>query len=172
MDGVLGDVQLVNGARWPGAEISATRHRSRLLNASTPRRYHLVLRREDGGTLPFTQIGGDGGLPAAPQRLDGISMAPAERFDVVVDFTDGPVGSHVTLVNTLADSRMHQVMRFHIARKERMQERWRFISDFHHPLHLHLAHFQVLSRGGRASEPTDAGWKDTVDVRPSTRTWP
>ncbi|MFB8175653.1 multicopper oxidase domain-containing protein [Streptomyces sp. NPDC055966] len=29
-----------------------------------------------------------------------------------------------------------------------------------------MAHFQVLSRGGRAPEPTDAGWKDTVDVRP------
>ncbi|AOR36013.1 hypothetical protein BFF78_37615 [Streptomyces fodineus] len=33
-------------------------------------------------------------------------------------------------------------------------------------MQLHLAHFQVLSRGGRPPEPTDAGWKDTVDVRP------
>jgi FtsP/CotA-like multicopper oxidase with cupredoxin domain len=45
-------------------------------------------------------------------------------------------------------------------------ERWRFTSDLHHPVHLHMAHFQVLSRAGRAPEPTDAGWKDTVDVRP------
>ena len=28
-------------------------------------------------------------------------------------------------------------------------EVWRFTSDLHHPVHLHLAHFQVLSRGGR-----------------------
>ncbi|MET9071498.1 multicopper oxidase family protein [Streptomyces sp. NPDC004232] len=220
MDGVLGDVQLVNGAPWPQAEVSATRHRLRLLNASNARRYHLVLRREDGGRLPFTQIGGDGGLLAAPQHLTGIPMAPAERFDVVVDFTGCPVGSHVTLVNTLAHGRMRQVMRFRIARKEKdpshvparlsryaalspasavatrhfdfrrsgavwtingrpfstseflarprlgTDERWRFTSDFHHPVHLHMAHFQVLSRGGRAPEPTDAGWKDTVDVRP------
>ncbi len=68
--------------------------------------------------FPFTQIGGDGGLPAAPQRPDRIPMAPAELFDAVVDFTDCPVGSHVTLVNTLADDRMHQVMRFRVARKE------------------------------------------------------
>ncbi|MGW3202434.1 multicopper oxidase family protein [Streptomyces sp. NPDC001118] len=220
MDGVLGDVQLVNGAPWPETEVSTTRHRLRLLNASNARRYHLALRREDGGTLPFTQIGADGGLLDAPQHLDGIPMAPAERFDVVVDFTDCPAGSHVTLLNTLADGRMRQVMRFRIARKEKdashvparlsryaalrpesavatrhfdfrrsddawtingrpfstseflarprlgTVERWRFTSDFHHPVHLHLAHFQVLSRGGRAPEPTDAGWKDTVDVRP------
>ncbi|MDF5755589.1 multicopper oxidase domain-containing protein [Spongiactinospora sp. TRM90649] len=45
-------------------------------------------------------------------------------------------------------------------------EVWRFASDFHHPVHVHLAHFQVLSRGGRPPRASDAGWKDTVDVRP------
>ncbi|MET0235489.1 MAG: multicopper oxidase domain-containing protein [Kibdelosporangium sp.] len=45
-------------------------------------------------------------------------------------------------------------------------ERWRLSSDFHHPVHLHMAHFQVLARNGRSPEPRDAGWKDTVDVRP------
>jgi spore coat protein A len=29
-----------------------------------------------------------------------------------------------------------------------------------------MAHFQVLSRGANGPEETDAGWKDTVDVRP------
>ena len=39
----------------------------------------------------------------------------------------------------------------------------------HHPIHLHLAHFQVLSRSswiGRPPRPQDAGWKDTVDLLP------
>ncbi|MGW4801825.1 multicopper oxidase domain-containing protein, partial [Nonomuraea sp. NPDC004297] len=45
-------------------------------------------------------------------------------------------------------------------------EMWRLTSDFHHPVHVHLAHFQVLARNGRRPEATDAGWKDTVDVRP------
>lgn len=45
-------------------------------------------------------------------------------------------------------------------------ERWRFSSDFHHPVHLHLAHFLVVARGGGSPLPSDAGWKDTVDVRP------
>ncbi|MFG2648497.1 multicopper oxidase family protein [Streptomyces sp. NPDC048436] len=220
MDGVLGDVQLVNGAPWPQAEVSATRHRLRVLNASNARRYNLRLDLEHGGTLPFTQIGSDGGLLGAPQRLASIPMAPAERCDVVVDFSRCPVGSHVTLVNTLADGRMRQVMRFRVVRAEKDHshvpaklseyarldpaaavatrhfdfrrtedmwtingrgfnaseylarprlgtvERWRFSSDFHHPVHLHLAHFQVLSRGGGPPAATDAGWKDTVDVRP------
>src|SRR5690606_40982687 len=45
-------------------------------------------------------------------------------------------------------------------------EVWRFSSDFHHPVHLHLARFQVLSRGNRGPDVTDAGWKDPVDRRP------
>jgi len=40
-------------------------------------------------------------------------------------------------------------------------------TDFHHPIHLHLAHFQVLSRGQHARGPFDAGWKDTIDLRPA-----
>ncbi|GAA4896424.1 FtsP/CotA-like multicopper oxidase with cupredoxin domain [Stackebrandtia albiflava] len=45
-------------------------------------------------------------------------------------------------------------------------ERWTFTSDFHHPVHLHLAHFRVLTRNGKPPVPEDAGWKDTVDLRP------
>ncbi|MEC4019293.1 multicopper oxidase family protein [Streptomyces sp. H27-D2] len=226
MNGVLGDVQLVNGAPWPELEISNTRYRVRLLNASNARRYHLALEQDNGSGLPFVQIGSDAGLLAAPQSLDAIPIAPAERFDVVVDFSACPVGSQVTLVNTLADGRMRQVMRFRVNRQEKDSshvparlstsavppdqgdsvklrqfefrrtngagertmwtingrpfnssdilatprlgtvERWQLSSDFHHPVHLHLAHFQVLSRSGKPPAPTDAGWKDTVDVRP------
>jgi FtsP/CotA-like multicopper oxidase with cupredoxin domain len=46
-------------------------------------------------------------------------------------------------------------------------ERWRFSSDLHHPVHVHLAQFQVLSRGSGGPHPPDAGWKDTVDLRPA-----
>jgi len=47
-------------------------------------------------------------------------------------------------------------------------EIWEFTTDAHHPVHLHLVHFKVLSREafGRGGKPlpTDAGWKDTVDL--------
>jgi len=45
-------------------------------------------------------------------------------------------------------------------------EVWEFTTDVHHPVHLHLVHFKVLSRSGQKPLPKDAGWKDTVDVRP------
>jgi FtsP/CotA-like multicopper oxidase with cupredoxin domain len=46
-------------------------------------------------------------------------------------------------------------------------EVWRLVTDFHHPVHLHLAPFQVLSRGLGGPGPFDAGWKDTIDLRPA-----
>jgi spore coat protein A len=46
-------------------------------------------------------------------------------------------------------------------------EVWRFVTDVHHPVHVHLDPFQVLRRGTGGPGPTDAGWKDTVDVRPA-----
>ena len=44
---------------------------------------------------------------------------------------------------------------------------WRFTSSFHHPIHLHLDHFQVVSRDGAGPGAFDHGWKDTVDLRPA-----
>lgn len=45
-------------------------------------------------------------------------------------------------------------------------EVWRFVTDVHHPVHVHLDPFQVVRRGGHGPGPFDGGWKDTVDVRP------
>jgi len=45
-------------------------------------------------------------------------------------------------------------------------EIWRLITNAHHPVHLHLAHLQVLSRAGRGPGRYDAGWKDTIDLQP------
>ncbi|MCC3774463.1 multicopper oxidase family protein [Streptomyces sp. UNOB3_S3] len=225
-DGVLGDVQLVNGAPWPVLEVSTVRYRFRLLNASNARRYRLRLEVGGGGRGRFVQIGSDGGLLAAPRPLGAVDMAPGERCDVVVDFAGFPVGSRIVLRNEAAEGGMRDVMRFHVARRARDDsrvparlaasfetlapsaampvrvfdfrrtnvgedrrmwtingrpfdtdsvlasprlgsvERWRFSSDFHHPVHVHLAQFQVVARGGTPPAAGDAGWKDTVDVRP------
>src|SRR5690606_5769142 len=59
MSGVLGDCILVNGAPWPELEVSATRYRFRILNASNARRYELAL---DPPKAPFIQVGSDQGL--------------------------------------------------------------------------------------------------------------
>ncbi|MDQ4021349.1 MAG: DUF222 domain-containing protein, partial [Actinomycetota bacterium] len=60
----------------------------------------------------LTQIGSDGGLLAAPVRHTALDVAPAERFDVVVDFAAYPVGSEVTLMNSLGtDAAAHALPR-------------------------------------------------------------
>ncbi|MFD8752897.1 multicopper oxidase family protein [Kitasatospora sp. NPDC059577] len=221
-DGVLGDVILVNGAPWPVLETRPARYRLRLLNASNARRYRLALDPQPPGGGGLVQIGGDGGLLGRPRRHDELELAPAERFDTVVDFSRYRPGTRVRLVNRLGSGTTAEVMRFDVtpgpvpddsavpdrlARVERLDpkaavatrtfvfqqsadgwtinglpylpgralarpglgstEIWRFVTDFHHPIHLHLDHFQVLSRNGAGPGPYDAGWKDTVDLRPA-----
>jgi spore coat protein A len=43
-------------------------------------------------------------------------------------------------------------------------EIWDLTADPTHPVHLHLAHFRVLSRDGGPPGPQEAGWKDTVFI--------
>ncbi|MEK8172904.1 multicopper oxidase domain-containing protein [Streptomyces sp. M19] len=117
--GVLGDVQLVNGAPWPVFEVVGARYRFRLLNASNARRYRLALEAEGQDGAPFVQIGSDGGLLDRPATHHKLTMAPAERFDVVVDFARYRPGTRVTLVNTLEDGAMREVMQFRVGARKR-----------------------------------------------------
>ena len=43
-------------------------------------------------------------------------------------------------------------------------EIWDFNADPIHPVHLHGAHFRIITRNGKPPEPQDGGWKDTVFV--------
>ncbi|WP_020669499.1 multicopper oxidase family protein [Amycolatopsis nigrescens] len=115
--GVLGDVILVNGSPWPVHEVAGTRYRFRLLNASNARRYELALE-APSGSLGFVQIGSDGGLLAAPVPRQTITLAPAERVDVVIDFGGVRIGDAITMVNKAAGGAQGQIMRFLVARAE------------------------------------------------------
>ncbi|HWD63327.1 MAG TPA: multicopper oxidase domain-containing protein [Humibacter sp.] len=114
--GVFGDVILVNGAPWPVHEVDAARYRLRILNASNARQYNLEAITDDGRKLNLVQIGADQGLLATPVTLSAVPIAPAERYDVVIDFTGIPIGSRVRLVNTLGSGHTRDVMAFRVAR--------------------------------------------------------
>ncbi|GAB3396471.1 multicopper oxidase family protein [Humibacter soli] len=116
LGGVFGDVILVNGAPWPVHEVDAARYRLRILNASNARQYSLEAITDGGRRLDLVQVGADQGLLAKPVTLSAIPIAPAERYDVVVDFAGLPVGSRVRLVNTLGSGRTRDVMAFVVAR--------------------------------------------------------
>ncbi|GAA5200298.1 multicopper oxidase family protein [Rugosimonospora acidiphila] len=224
MNGVLGDVILVNGAPWPVLRTDPARYRLRLLNASNARRYRLELDPQPPGGAALVQVGSDGGLLDRPVAHDALEIAPAERFDVVVDFGRYRPGTRVRLVNRLGSGSTVDVMRFDVVGTDRADdsavpdrlaratavpdphraaatrtflfhrrsdgtwtvngdpyrpgralarpklgtvEVWRFITDFHHPVHVHLDPFRVVSRNAGDPGAYDAGWKDTVDVRPS-----
>jgi spore coat protein A len=111
-NGVMGDVILVNGAPWPVFQVDAARYRFRILNASNARTYQLALDDSSG----FVQIGTDQGLLAAPRPLDSIAISPAQRFDVVIDFSKHAVGDQITLTNQLGSGSTAVVMRFQVAR--------------------------------------------------------
>src|SRR5579863_3202213 len=119
MGGVLGDVILVNGAPWPNLEVANTKYRFRILNASNARRYELALDPVPAGGASFVQIGSDGGLLAAPIVHKTIRIVPAERFDVIVDFSRYSLGSTVTLRNAADTGRTGLIMNFHVVRNER-----------------------------------------------------
>jgi spore coat protein A, manganese oxidase len=118
VSGVFGDTILVNGAPWPRMEVSNTKYRFRVLNASNARAYELALESTHSSDAPIVQIGSDGGLLSEPVSHDSLVVSQGERFDVIVDFSEYPVGTEVTLKNLRGDGRLSDVMRFEVAREE------------------------------------------------------
>jgi spore coat protein A len=92
---VFGNAMLVNGKTWPFLEVEPRRYRLRLLNGCNGR---FLILRLDHPDLSFWQIGAEGGFLPAPVQLDRLLMSPAERADVIVDFT-GLAGQTIRLRN-------------------------------------------------------------------------
>jgi FtsP/CotA-like multicopper oxidase with cupredoxin domain len=108
----FGNMMVVNGFTWPYLEVEQRRYRFRFLNGCNSR--FLVLKmttspREHNNNFnspefSFWQIGAEQGFLPAPVELDYLLMAPAERADVIVDFTNISVGTEVYLVNDGPDA--------------------------------------------------------------------
>jgi spore coat protein A, manganese oxidase len=81
------------------------------------RHYEFEAVTDAGRRLELVQIGATKGLLAAPVTHRSLPIAPAERYDLVIDFAEVPVGSRVRLVNRLGAGRARDVMAFRIARK-------------------------------------------------------
>jgi FtsP/CotA-like multicopper oxidase with cupredoxin domain len=92
MHGFQGDTLVVNGAIAPVASVPAGIVRLRLLNAANARVFDLRF----SDRRPFFVIGGDGGLLADPVEVRRLVIAPAERYEVLVDFADRPSVDLVT----------------------------------------------------------------------------
>jgi len=91
---VFGNAVLVNGRLLPYLEVEPRRYRLRILNGSNGRFYRLSL----GQQHTMYVIGSDQGLLSAPVELESLQLAPAERADVVVDFS-GHAGKQLVLAS-------------------------------------------------------------------------
>lgn len=222
VDGVSGhpgNTIFCNGVRDATLNVDTNRYRFRILNASNTRVFTMRL----SNAAPFILIGNDGGLLPARVSVTSITIGPAERVDVVINFARQPVGTRIMLTSNF-NSQNFDLLEFVVTRSitptgqvpatlstiptyqraaavrtrsfsfdgamringvsydmNRIDfrvpfgdlELWRFSNpntgtNVNHPVHVHGAHFQVISRtGGRGTVfPWERGWKDTVLLTP------
>ena len=102
-----GDAYLANGKLLPYFDVEPRKYRFRLLNAANGRFFRIAL--VNGQT--FHQIGTDQGLLPAPLELKEITLAPAERADLVLDFGDH-AGEQIVLKNDFASP----ILQFRVSR--------------------------------------------------------
>ncbi|MEE9398413.1 MAG: multicopper oxidase domain-containing protein [Methylococcales bacterium] len=93
MHGFLGDRILINGSPDFILPVASQAYRLRLLNGSNSRIYKLAW---DDNT-PMTVIGTEGSLLERPEKRNYLTLAPGERRELWMDFSDRKVGSELTL---------------------------------------------------------------------------
>lgn len=245
--GILGSKFAVNGKIQPYFTVERRKYRFRLINSSLARFYefYLATGTGTGSNQTFTYIANDGNLLPAPLTARSVQISPAERADIVVDFSQYPTGTRLYLVNRLIqidgrgpeDATVNirdangalvasgtQILRFDVGalpatpdmsqvpallrplppinQAEVVKTRsWEFdktnevwtvngkIFDvetpaaivkrgtaeiwvlkgkgsWHHPVHIHLEEFRILSRNGRPPPVHERGRKDVVVLAP------
>lgn len=105
---VFGNAFLVNGKLFPYLDVEPRKYRFRILNASNARFYHLSL----GDGVAVSVIGTDQGLLPAPVSVNALMIAPAERSDLVIDFS-GHAGE-----NLLLKSEFFEIMQFRVSKNK------------------------------------------------------
>lgn len=104
---VFGNAVLINGKLLPYLDVEPRPYRLRVLNGSNSNFYRLSF--AEGPD--FHAIGSDQGLLETPVALHRLQLAPAERADLIVDFSR-QAGKKITLV-----SDMRQLMQFRVSER-------------------------------------------------------
>ncbi|CCF32115.1 bilirubin oxidase [Colletotrichum higginsianum] len=96
---LYGDVIHVNGQPWPYLKVEPRKYRFRLLDAAISRTFLLYLEDLNQNKIKFDVISSDAGLLTGPQNVQELYISMAERYEIVVDFSNYK-GQNVTLRNT------------------------------------------------------------------------
>lgn len=95
----FGDTFCVNGKAWPFHEVKQGVYRFRVINGCSSRTLTLSF---GDPAITFDLIGVEGGLLAAPATLTQVTLSPAERADIIIDFSALAPGAEVILHNSAA----------------------------------------------------------------------
>jgi FtsP/CotA-like multicopper oxidase with cupredoxin domain len=102
--GFIGDVMTVNWLYKPYMDVRARKYRFRMLNGSVSRYFKVGLVDQSGNPVPFYMVANDGNImehtvhfPDGELPTQGI----AERYDIIVDFSQFNPGDKLYMVNLL-----------------------------------------------------------------------
>lgn len=139
--GFVGNTIVVNGKLWPYLNVEPRKYRFRFLNGSNRRGYMISLSNDQ----PMIQIGTDGGFLATPQEIQAVELLPAERTDIIIDFSNCE-GQDIILLNTdtdFMDEHTNVIMQFRVIvpikgeDTSEVPERLAVTMDLH-PHHAHI----------------------------------
>lgn len=95
MWGIMGDFNCVNGILRPFHKVDTSTYRLRILNGSNARIYDLAF----SNNISFHLIGADCGLLEQSYELNSLTLAPAERADILVSFKNQKKNTAVYLLD-------------------------------------------------------------------------
>ena len=109
-DGFMGDRLTVNWQYHPYLDVRARKYRFRILNGSVSRYVKIALVDQTGRPVPFHMIGNCGNIMEHAVAFDGTlgtqrgilpTQSIAERYDIIVDFSQFQPGDRLYFVNVL-----------------------------------------------------------------------
>lgn len=113
LDGFLGEHVAVNGAIAPYMRVQRRKYRFRIVNAGPSRIYTLKTCmvgsdgtecESDEAATEMQMIANDGNLFEAPITIESHTIGAAERFEVIIDFSQFRHGDRINLMN-IADQK-------------------------------------------------------------------
>jgi FtsP/CotA-like multicopper oxidase with cupredoxin domain len=102
--GFIGDVMTVNWLYKPYMEVRARKYRFRILNGSVSRYFKVALVDQSGTPVPFYMIANDGNIMEHSVYFEDGTLPTqgiAERYDIIVDFSNFKQGDRLYMVNLL-----------------------------------------------------------------------
>jgi spore coat protein A, manganese oxidase len=171
---VKADGTLINGKLFPYLEVQPRKYRFRIISAANSSFYNLSLSQG----LAFQQIGTDQGLLPAPVARSSMLIAPAERIDVVIDFSQH-AGQNITLNNIPNALLQFRVANGAAADKSVVPAKLRPVAPIQAPAGVKVRRMTLNEHDNRVGEPVtmllnDMSWEAPVTEKPvlgSTEIW-